>query len=409
MKEWIIEKYNVCVNFFKDLYAKICSVVNWPYSEYVEFWVVLLVAFLLLVLIIVLLIGLAGKKNKIAFYASGRMIETVKVRYKKPIKFPKAPEKDGYNFIGWCLDLSGTKPYNNLDYDRKEDLNLYAHYQAIPNANLNSQVENISVSDSNLVEYTNEYIYDELRYVMLGFERAFQFKKLGVTRKQIIAEMFEKNGVVNLYLKLDPEFMREKGYNVQTYEDPQFEIVPCKVEVKTKQDFDQAVKLIKETMTVNNLIESGIAFTQKQKSTEAVRKSGFAFFVKNDTVATTAEDYYRYLRAIVVSYKPSKFRKVPDGALNKLILKIYKKAETLFVYLALDPNENGLEDVSFDRSFLDTPAMLEVRSYEDLIRANELIDKLMYRFGMDRNPEKAEISLTDPLDTNCGFGWRVKN
>lgn len=418
--EWIKKMLQTCEDFILGLYGKISDFIKWPYSEYIKLWVVMLIAFVLLVVLIIVIVCSIkrNKKRKITFYVSGRLLETIKVSYKKPINYPDAPIKEGYNFIGWCLDRACKVPYDKDVLDRKKDFNLHSHYEKITStyAPIQSGSENLdsgmvveSIKASAPVVYNSEYIYDELRYVMLGYERALQFKKLGVTRKQVIAEMFEKDGVVNLYLKLDPDFMREKGYNVETYEDPIFAIVPCKLQVKTKEDFDEALKLIKETMTVNNLVQSGITYAQKPKSTEALRKSGFAFFVKNETVATTAEDYYRLLRAIVVSYGRSETRKVPDGVNNKLILKIYKKAESLYVYLALDPVEEGLEDVSYDRSFLDTPARLEVKTAEDCMRANEFIDKLMYRYGMERNPEKAEISLTDSLDVNCGFGWRVKS
>ena len=46
---------------------------------------------------------------------------------------------------------------------------------------------------------------------------------------------------------------------------------------------------------------------------------------------------------------------------------------------------------------------------EDFARANELIDKLMFRYGMERHPEKAEISMEDSIESSCGFGYRIKN
>ena len=178
--------------------------------------------------------------------------------------------------------------------------------------------------------------------------------------------------------------------------------------ITSQEGLDEALKVIKEAMTINNLIKSEVLFMQKPVSTEQSRKSGFAFFVKNETVATTADDYYRLLRAIVLSYEKSS---TLNGATadNKMILKIYKKAETVYVYLALDPREDGLEDVSYDRNFIDTPAMFVVNTAEDCSKANEYIDKLMYRYGMERKPEKAEISLEDPIDVNCGFGYRIRN
>ena len=91
-------------------------------------------------------------------------------------------------------------------------------------------------------------LYDDIRYEMLGYERVNAFKNLGVTRKKVIAEMFEKDGAINLYLALDPEFMQEKGYDVTRYTEPEFAIVPCKKIVKTATDFAEVISLIKEAI-----------------------------------------------------------------------------------------------------------------------------------------------------------------
>ena len=100
---------------------------------------------------------------------------------------------------------------------------------------------------------------------------------------------------------------------------------------------------------------------------------------------------------------------MPVGSNNKMILKIYKKEELVYVYLALDPTAENLQNVSFDRNFLDTPAMIEIKTAEDFSKTNELIDKLMFRYGMERHPEKAVISMEDKIDSSCGFGYRIKN
>lgn len=251
--------------------------------------------------------------------------------------------------------------------------------------------------------------YDEIRFAMLGYERAPQFKKLGVQRKQVVAEMFERNGVINLYLAVDPALMQEKGYNVTKYTESEFAIVPCKKTVSNEQELQEALELIKEAMLLNNLVKSDLVFNQKTVSNEQARKSGFAFYVKNETVATTAADYYRLLRAVVLSYQMSPSRKIPENLENKMILKIFKKEEQVYLYLALNSEENGLEFVGYDKNFIDTPAMFAVNAAEDCRKANELIDKLMYRFGMEKHPEKAEISLEDTIDRNCGFGYRIRH
>ena len=169
---------------------------------------------------------------------------------------------------------------------------------------------------------------------------------------------------------------------------------------------EEALKLVKETMSVNNMVKSSVTFAQKPASTQEARESGFAFFVKNETVATTIDDYYRLLRAIVLSYQKRDGVKTPESFKNKLILRIYKKDDALKVFLALDPVEEGL---TLDKNFADTSALIEVKTADDCVKANEFIDKVMFRHGMERCPEKATVVLDDVIGKNCGFGYRIKN
>ncbi len=431
---------NVIVNYYTNVltpFYKNNVVTKLPFLSAVKLWWLLLgIAVLILIIFILIIVSCCKKKKrKVKFYVDEEVYKTVKAKYKKPIDFPVAPSKDGYQFTGWYLDSDLKVLYEETVLDRKKNLSLYAGYEKVqevedktvcdntpcenetsavvsqPNdkpvsseRSVGYEILDFSVEDE---ELKSQFIYDELRYAMLGYERAMQFKKLGIVRKQNIAEMFEKDGVVYLYLKVNPKIMREKGFNVEENQDSRFS--PCKVAVKTKQDLSQALLLIKEAMTVNNLVKSGITFAQKPASTEEVRKSGFAFFVKNETVATTVDDYYRLLRAIVLSYEKAENANQLESDVGKMILKIFKKGETINVYLALNAFDEGLKDVSYDRNFADTPSLIEVKTAEDCVVANEFIDKLMYRYKMVRNPEKAEVSMEDPIQKNCGFGYRIKN
>lgn len=448
--EQIKEFFNNLLNQAVSLYEN-TLVPMWPLQETVQLWIVLagIAGLLILTIIILSATKKYRKKRKVNFFFQGGLYKTVKTKYKKPISFPEPPVKEGYTFVSWCVDRTLKTPYEKSFLDRTKDLNLHARYQkivaepmvyapynAIPasampyvapvapiapvapaapvapvapvvTAPVVSREYGPVIENPSLNPIGPAYYYDEIRYAMLGYERASQFKKLGVIRKQIIAEMFEKDGIVNLYLKLDPEYMQEKGYKVERYEDEMFSIVPCKLTVNSEAELEEALKLVKETMTVNNMIKSGVVFAQKPASTKEARESGFAFFVKNETVATSIDDYYRLLRAIVLSYQKIENAKIPESAKNKMILKIIKRGENLKVYLALDGIEEGLTDAS--KIYSDTPALIEVKTAEDCVKANEFIDKVMYRYGMERKPEKATISLDDVIEKNCGFGYRIKN
>ncbi|MBE5744118.1 MAG: hypothetical protein E7358_05330 [Clostridiales bacterium] len=405
------------INCWKQIYTfyRETLVPLWPFQKVFPLvWVLLIALGVIVVIVLVTSIVSSVKPKKVKFFVNGDLIETIKVKHKTAISFPTNPVIDGSKFLGWATDKEGKNLYESQVLLKNKNLKLYANFEPISVVNPSGEqvLEPIafeSAKSSNAVEFGPKYFYDEIRYAMLGYERSMQFKKLGVQRKKIVAEMFEKDEVVYLYLAVDPSLMIEKGFKVEKYDDVQFEIVPCKKAVKTKEDLDEALLLVKEAMTVNNLIKSEGSFIKKPSSDEQARKSGFAFFIKNETVATSAEDYYRILRAIVLSYQKSSNIPMPVGSNNKMILKIYKKEELVYVYLALDPTAENLQNVSFDRNFLDTPAMIEIKTAEDFSKTNELIDKLMFRYGMERHPEKAVISMEDKIDSSCGFGYRIKN
>lgn len=428
---WVLTGLDIVAKWlYVNIYKPIKFAVNWPYEEEFAFkWVFLLgVLLILIILCVIRKIIKRCKKRKIKFYVNNKLVAVNKTKYKKPIDFVKV-SLEGKQFVGWYKNRKCTKPYKHSVLKVKRNLKLFAKFKiAEPTPILINQaskkvkepefkevasneiqgksnfiIENINVLDT---QTTLGEFYDDIRFELLSYERALAFKKLGVVGKQIIAEMFEKDGQINLYLKIDPNLMKEKGYNVESYDDEIFNIVPCKKVVKTNEDFEESLRLINEVMTINNLVKSEVVYATKTISDEKTRKNGFAFFVKNETIASSSSDYYRILRAVVLSYTLSNkdALKVDD----KMILKLFKKGEKVFLYLNLNAQEEGLQFVGYDKNFVDTPSMFEVKTAEDTFTAMELIDKLMYRNGMVKTPNKAEISFDDLVETNCGFGYKVK-
>lgn len=161
-------------------------------------------------------------------------------------------------------------------------------------------------------------------------------------------------------------------------------------------------------MIFNNLVKNENNCVKKIVSDEQARKSGFAFFIKNENVVTSAEEYYKLLRASTNCYTVSPKAKNLNDASNKMIFKIFKKDDEVYLYLALDAESEGLEFVGYDKNFTDTPAMFVVKTAEDFNKANVLIDKLMFRYEMEKHPEKAELLLDEPIQKNCGFGYRIR-
>ncbi|MBO5851094.1 MAG: InlB B-repeat-containing protein [Clostridia bacterium] len=454
------------VDVFNKIYAYLDGI--WPlHGKFrLDFAITIAVA-LFIVLIIVLICSIISyaKKRKVRFYVDGNLYAVTKTKLRKTIILPDDPEKEGFEFAGWYVDKKFKKqPKSKL---RKKRLKLYAKFvevndEQVADVNNNaqeaeadvlvtstpttySQVENKVVeTEVNSADYTSKgygqvkddsekefkeannsgvieevidvnqidsigALYDDIRLEILSYERAASFKKIGVVRKHIIVEMFEKDEQIYLYLAASPQLMAQKGYNVETYTQQEFAIVPCKKVVTSVAEAEEAKRLIREVMTLNHFVKSEIVFAKKTVSDEQTRKKGLVFYVKNDIVVTTSTDYYKILRAIVLSYSASKSRKLSVDADNKRILKIFKKEEKLFMYLALDADKEGLEFVGYDKNFIDTPAMFEIKTAEDCLKANELIDKLMFVYGMDKNPEQAEISLDESVEANCGFGYRIRS
>jgi uncharacterized repeat protein (TIGR02543 family) len=439
----IISFLDPVFEWFDSLWAK--ANITFLSSEVAFFIIFNLLVLIVLSIFLKLLFG--KKKKKITFMVDGVVYATTKAKYKKKIKFPAHPVKEGCEFVGWFTDRGAVNQYVSTKMTSKKPLTLYACFEdevvennqddvkvdvqdtqedtavvdtikpvedTTPSGDVqtSSAPRQVALFEEEIEHATDRAIgelYDELRVEMLCYTRAKAFNDLGLYRKHIIAEMFEKDGVVNLYLAIDPALMTEKGFKVEKYSEEQFKIVPCRKIVKTEQDYVEAVALIKETMTLNNLVKSDLITVSRTQSDARARRSGFAFFVKNEQVAMTAVDYYKILRQNVLCYSASPSKEIAKDTDNKMILKIFKKDEEIFVYLALNAEKEGLDFVGFDKNFVETPAMLKVNTFEDVVKAFYLIDKLMYRFGMEKFPENGEPIGTEQLEKNCGFGYRIRH
>lgn len=423
-------------NFFQNIWGYVLNAYEFLKAHYVynmqayfkisnpiDFLYVLIgvVAFIVLLIAIIVLVSVF-KKKKVIFYSEGKKYLVTKCKHKGEIIFPSEIKKAGKKFLYWCTDKDLRKEFLQTKLNKNKKLKLYAKFEPVYERvdiklpEIEPILDTVEIESVNANEPIKEEekvfdigeLYDAIRYEMLSYERAVPFKQLGIVRKQIVAEMFEKNGKINLYFAIDPNLMREKGYNVMDYTEPEFKIVPCKKVVDSFDDYDEVISIIKETMLLNNFVKSNVVMATKVKSDENVRKSGFAFYVKNDIIATSAKEYYILLRSVVLSYKMSAIRKHSDSNENNMILKIFKKGEKVFLYLALNPEMEGLEFVGYDKNFLDTPAMFEINTADDCIKAQILIDKLMYRYGMEKYPDQTEIDLNEELEANCGFGYKIR-
>ena len=407
--EWFYYAYKGILAFYYKQAAL------WPLRQHIKLIYALIIAFVVVVAIIVILLSIIRKikKRKVKFYIDNVVNSTQKLKYGEALNFPIV-EKEGKEFIGWYTDKKLFKQYKSDKLEKRKNLKLYAKYKVIGEDRIFTALEKEAATvrmQAEMVAFSDDIakLYDDIRYEMLGYERATPFKGIGVTRKQIVAEMFEKNGVINLYLALDPEFMKEKGYSVSCFTEPEFAVVPCKKIIKNQDDYLEAINLIKEAMILNNFVKCEHRVLSRSQSDEKIRKNGFAFFVKNEVIATSAADYYKFLRGMVLCYSLAPGNQFSKDLDNKMILKIFKKGEQIFLYLALDAEKEGLEFVGYDKNFFDTPCKYEIKDADGLVKANQLIDKLMCKFGMEKRPEEAELFMDEEIKESCGFGYRIRH
>jgi len=112
-------------------------------------------------------------------------------------------------------------------------------------------------------------------------------------------------------------------------------------------------------------------------------------------------EYYKKIRCAVLGYalaEPNE--KVSDGM---LLMRAFKKTDGVYVYLALDPEANGI-DKAEGALAAETPAMTVVTDDEKLGNALALIDKMMTELGLEKTGEEVgELSE----GTGTGFGYRL--
>ena len=83
-------------------------------------------------------------------------IDNTIVKAKKPIPSIPALEREGYNFIGWFLDEGFTKTFD-LEKMPKEDVNVYAKWEAISLEEFLNDISFFTKSANILKNLQNDY------------------------------------------------------------------------------------------------------------------------------------------------------------------------------------------------------------------------------------------------------------
>ncbi len=110
-------------------------------------------------------------------------------------------------------------------------------------------------------------------------------------------------------------------------------------------------------------------------------------------------EYFKKIRNAVCGYALyEKNDKAEDG---KMLIKLYKKEEAVYCYMALDADAYGLETANL--GFGDTPALLKVANDEDLEKALSLVEVIM----LDHGFEKSDEPVPEKPYEGKGFGYRI--
>lgn len=110
-------------------------------------------------------------------------------------------------------------------------------------------------------------------------------------------------------------------------------------------------------------------------------------------------EYFKKIRNSVCGYALyEKNDKAEDG---KMLIKLYKKEEAVYCYMALDPDAYGLETANL--GFGDTPALLKIANDTDLEKALSLVEVIMLDHGFEKSDEPVEEK---PYEGK-GFGYRI--
>lgn len=426
-QEWFVKGYD----FLNEWYSNTAfgkKLLEVTHDKFTVGWFVFCAVVLFVVLIVIISAICKGSKKRVSFYFGNEVVADGKIKKGETVAYPTIPEDLVASFSGeWFKDSECTEIVNVEEaYDGKTK-KFYAGIISEEEKELKEKEKNRAESEDKKSEVVETHLfeptvveledtskmtlgemYDGLRYAMLAYERPGMYGKRGILKKEIFAEMFEKGERVYLYLAIDPSFMIEKGYKVEANEDPDFRVVPCKKVVATEADYEEALELIKETMILNDLVKSDYPNAKLVVSDQQTRKNGFVFYVKNDECSTTASEYYSILRGTVLNYTLLPNNDLSRSLEGKMILKIYKKDDVIKIYFALDAQRENIEFVGFDKNFQDTPAMLTIKGAEDMIKAKNLIAKLMNRFCMVKNVKYEEVLNDDAVERNCGFGYRIR-
>lgn len=346
----------------------------------------------IIVLIILIKILVKHVRYAIRFETNGgSVVKPVRVAKNEAIVMPDSPVKEGQVFAGWYTDKECTVRFVDTHLRKRKGFKLYAKWAS-------------PVSKEQLGKY-----YDEIRNLLLAYEKQSFKPTLGVSEKEMLLNMFGEDEEITLYFALSYDKAKELAGDAISAlsKDNKFTALPVKVSVTNELSFELAKKLCLKVIADRGLQKKAKA-PEAVKSTEDERKAGFTYFITNERVASSTDDFVELLRIELKAYAlESDNGKFKSGDVFTFA-RVYRNETQVDLFMPLIEGVKGLDKAEYMPRFEDTPVHIIISEGVDLENAYDLIEKCMLFYGFTKHPENSNDLSDVDLSATDGFAYTLR-
>ena len=286
------------------------------------------------------------------------------------------------NFIGWSNEPDGNVILERGESDTVFTLKFFSYEEEVVEEPIEEPVE--EVAEEVVEEVVPAPLYEEVieEYIAPVVEES-EFEDVVeeyVEPAEEVAEVVE-------------EPVEEPAYEDVVEETPVEEVAEEVVEEVAQEPVEEAAEEESET---NATIVPTYYDNEGNKIDIKYSRSFTANIIQADD---TVKDYYSELKNHILSYKGVKSRiSWKFDSYNKgrdQLFKIKLRGKTICLYCALDPNEfdeSRYHHEAIDaKIFEDVPMLVKIKSGLGLRKAKELVDIVMAKFGIEKDPKAKEV------------------
>lgn len=396
------------LTFDVDDYGTFVIAVNEKSSILLNPWLYLicLAGLALLIIIIVLIVKFSG--YKIVFVTNGgSKVKSVRGRKGESFVMPENPKKKDYVFAGWFEDKEFRYRFVRTQIDRRGKVKVYARW---------------------FKAFGDNERNDLFKKICADFEAHKTLPATSDKDSIVVAKAYNGENGIKLYLAIELTGEEQALYGAVAEESSEFATKPWMLLIDSKENYESGKKLIEkayvgyalESSAPDEELLANLGDTYVLTATKPVAKEEPAEAVvgaaeeepANEQPVEQAEeqpvdeeklnDYYAGIRRAARGYGLAKDSdKAKEGM---MLLRAYCLSDGVYVYLALDPEAEGLEKAE-GKLAEGTPALFKVTDDESYEKALELIDKTMTGYDLEKTGMEVG-ELTEGLSK--GFGYRLK-